>query len=107
MAHFPEHLDATEAKIINALLTRVLAEGLHVKVYDGEEFSTELTRDRALIQRETAATEETTYVLYHGKDRLGSVWLIHGNGEDVLSDYSWNTKVEDAEAIMDRLCKTE
>ena len=93
MAHFPHYLNSTEANIINAMLTRVLAAGHYVAVHDGEEMSLRPTRDRADIQRETAATEMTTFIIYDPSEkeagkwrRRGSIVAIHGNEEDVLSD---------------------
>lgn len=110
MTHFPKHMDATEAKIANRLLTAILRHpDLLVRVFDGEEWSTDWTRDRAAIQRETAATDMTRYSITRLADngaarRLGSILLIHGNGEDVISDYSWNTKVDAVEALLDEVC---
>ena len=96
MAQFPDFADAEESRIINKLITRVLSEeNMHIAVHDGEEFATPPTRDRAQIQRETFATDVTVYVLYTpsvkqpGKwKRHGTVTMVHGNGEDVLSDAS-------------------
>lgn len=97
MANFPEHLNATEARIINAALTKALQAGYYVKVIEGEEGETmcPFTRDRAAIQQVVAASDST--VLRLGKPstrqegkfvRLGDVYLDHGNGEDVISDMS-------------------
>jgi len=107
MAHFPEWIDRTEAAIINKFLTRVLGsgDGLSARVWDGEEWATGWTCDRAEIQRQTAATDHT--VIHVRNDRgaaVGAVVFIHGNGEDVLSDYSWPGNVPGAEARIDALC---
>ena len=100
MTHFPSHISGAEAKLINAFLTRALSAGYHVRVFDGEEWATGYTRDRAEIQRETAATCETTFRLAKPSEMtpgkwapLGNVLAVHGNEEDVLSDASASKSV--------------
>lgn len=114
MSSFPEHMSKIEQGISNKLLTRILKhpDNLFVRVYDGEEWATEWTRDREVIQRETAATDATRYFIMRVSEtgaatRIGSVLLIHGNEDDVISDGSWNTKVEGAEALIDALMAYE
>ena len=101
MTHFPSHISGAEAKLINAFLTRALSAGYHVRVFDGEEWATGYTRDRAEIQRETAATCETTFRLAKPSEMtpgkwapLGNVLAVHGNEEDVLSDASASTDAQ-------------
>ena len=99
---------------MNKLLTAILTLSpvpLFVRVYDGEEWATDWTRDRKTIQQETAATDETRYVLAATETeqggamrRVGSITLIHGNGEDVISDASFNIKFDDAETLINSLC---
>ena len=95
MAHFPEWLPKEEAAVINPFLTRVLRAGHYIAVHDGEEVSLQPTRDRKAIQKETAATDMTNFIIcdeskVEGKKwkRIGTVVAIHGNLEDVLSDAS-------------------
>lgn len=116
MAHWPDHMDATEAAICNKTLTRILSNPRHlmVRVFDGEEWATGWTRDRAAIQRETAATDETRWFLTETETaeggagrRIGSILLIHGNGEDVISDTSWNPRVSHAQELLDQLTGLE
>lgn len=111
MSHFPEWVPASERAIINGVITRAFKAGLSISVYDGEEWALNRSQDRAAIQRETAATDETVYMLREVVSdlRIGKVWFVHGNGEDVLSDYSWNADLTEvnAEAIMAEICKTE
>ncbi|PCD76765.1 hypothetical protein CLN94_06570 [Pseudothioclava arenosa] len=111
VGQFPHWMDKTEARIANKLLTAILSDKeLFVRVYDGEDWVTEWTRDRAAIQRETAQTEVTRYYIARqpeggGAQRVGSFLLIHGNGEDVLSDGSWNPRCDGAEAFIDGMWK--
>ena len=110
MTTYPHHMNATEKAICNKLLAAIIAtEGLFMRVYDGEEWATEWTRDLDLIRPEIAATEETRIYLMDvdangAATRLGSILLIHGNDEDVISDSSWNPKAPGAEHLVDRLC---
>ena len=113
MIYFPDHLDRTEARIISRLITAILTQSpvsLFVRVHDGEEWATDWTRDRRTISEAVAATEETRFALAETETaeggamhRFGSIWLIHGNGEDVISDASFSIKRENAEAIIDAL----
>jgi len=111
MAHFPDHMDRDEARVSNRLITAILdhPDNLAVRVFDGEQWATHWTRDRATIQRETAATDVTIYHLCKVSDtgaatRFGSITLIHGNGEDVVSDAAWSSKRPEAEALIEGLC---
>lgn len=87
--HFPEWLHKSEAAIIDGLITAILNRGYLISVFDGEEYSVKRSADRELIQKETAATCDTTYVLRTTDGvRVGFFWMIHGNHCDVISDYS-------------------
>jgi hypothetical protein len=89
MANFPDYMNKTEAQIINRILSAALAHGGKVSVYDGEEWALKQSTDRAAIQAEVAATDMTTLRLRDAKgDTVGSVLLVHGNGADVICDYS-------------------
>ena len=113
MSQFPDHMNATEARIVNRLLTAILTLShvpMMVRVHDGEEFATDWTTDRKEIQKETAATDVTVYVLAEKMDdgsrrRVGSVTLIHGNEDDVISDASYSTKYEGSQDLIDSLCE--
>ena len=113
MTYFPDHLDRTEARIISRLITAILTLSpvpLFVRVHDGEEWATDWTRNRRTICEAVAATDETRFVLAQTETteggamhRFGSIWLIHGNGEDAISDASFNIKRDNAETIIDAL----
>ena len=104
---FPTYLDPVERKIINRVIKQALANGWLISVFDGEEYPVKYSREYGKITAEVAATDETRLVIRAAdRAKLGTVLFIHGNGEDVLSDYSW---VESGEAstkeAMDELCK--
>lgn len=113
IGQFPEHLDKTEARIINKLITAILKHGdgkLVARVFDGETWASDWTRDRAELQRCIASTDETRISIAdfagpNGFTRVGAVFLIHGNGEDVISDWSWTDDKDGRNhEIMDTIC---
>ena len=108
MPHFPEHLSKIEAGIINRLITASLKDDLLIRVacpWEGDTF-VDFTRDREAIQKETAATGETAYFFEdkNTKVRVGYVLLVHGNGEEVISDTGWPSEYPEYEARIDALC---
>lgn len=84
-----------ERQIIGAIFDSAAARGYLVSVHDGEEWAVKPTADYAKARAEVGATCET---LLRFRDPsgagpakpapvVGSVWLIHGNGCDVIADY--------------------
>ncbi|AET42313.1 hypothetical protein DSS3P1_23 [Ruegeria phage DSS3-P1] len=109
---FPDHLPVIEGQVIGKLLDTILADPeLYIEVHDEVEVSVELTRDRAAIERETAATGLTYYVVFRenpiGDRRIGFITLVHGKDEDVISDYTDNEEiaalVRPAEELSEKL----
>lgn len=104
-----------ERQIIDAILDAALSRGLVVSVYDGEEWALSGSDSRPAIAANVGATGYTTLrfrdparVDQHGKPAsVGSVFLVHGNGCDVIADYSDNPEIarllEPALALADRL----
>lgn len=98
-------VNATEARIIGALLDRILTvPELSVSVHNPEwepgddeadRFDCAPTRTVAALAAEIGACDETTLEVWEpgltpqagGPVRLGWVLLIHGNDEDVISDF--------------------
>ena len=97
--NFPTWMNYSERKIVGALLDAALAdETVTITVNDGEDDVVRKSRDRAKIEHETCQTDQTYYAFYRGKERLGWVWLVHGNDEDVMTDCStheWVTALVD------------
>lgn len=90
-----EHVSPIERKIIGKLLDDAASLSLSVSVYDGEEWALKRSVDRAAIEAEIGATDETTLLFRHAEtaERVGHVLLIHGNHEDVISDCSDNEAI--------------
>lgn len=78
-----------ERTIVNRLIRAALAHGLTVSVHDGEEWTLKRSRDAKAI-REALATTGADNVTLRNSDgaAVGTVLLIWGNGEDVISDLS-------------------
>ena len=98
MKNFPEHAMRphlrVEANIISRAIGGFLKGGCAISVFDGEEFAVQKSTSRAEIEAECFATEETTFNVWKDGKKIGFVWFIHGNGHDVISDYSDSPELE-------------
>lgn len=100
-------LSYSERLIISVLLDDAAAAGYLVSVYDGEEWACNQSADQTAVRLVIGDTDETTLRFRNpaalddcGKPEVvGSVALIHGNGADVISDYSDNPAMC---AVLDR-----
>lgn len=106
--NFPKHTSRAEALIMDAVIREVLRRYCQIEVHDGEETVLEPSTDRALIQAESHGSDYTYYKIWTDTYiPLGTVWFVHGNGVDVLTDYTANVVMDDivAEAgrVRDRL----
>jgi hypothetical protein len=88
---YPDYLDPVEREIIDRIIKDVLAAGHTIWVEDGEEIALKRSTDYEAITAEIAATCETTLII-ETPDGVGHIWLIHGNGCDVVSD--WTSSAE-------------
>jgi hypothetical protein len=89
---YPKHLDATERKIIDKLISTILDAGHKISIYDSAgSFSISKSRDIAAISETIAETDETNILIRDdNNDQVGWIMLIHGNGTDVISDMTDN-----------------
>lgn len=94
---FPNHMRADEQKIVEALIRKALDKGYTISVFDGVEWALRASTDFEVISAEINATDITQlrFRVAETRVRVGDVLLIHGNGEDVVSDCS------DVEAILE------
>lgn len=81
----------TESKIIRKAAQAFISAGYSIRVHDGCEFATGLTTKVSEIMAECFATDSTVFRVY-GSDgkQAGWVQFIHGNGIDVIHDYTCN-----------------
>lgn len=123
VARFPEKapvmslsiLSTDERQIIGAILDAAFSAGFRVSVYDGEEWSLTGSDHRPAVEEVIGDTGYTTLRFRNpavldnnGKASVvGSVFLVHGNDYDVISDCSDNDATSlllaDAEAIASAL----
>lgn len=96
---FPNHMHPLESRIVDEILHRALTIGFEVRVHDGEEWATSWTRGLEGIRQQVAATDETflhlrmkdengEIAVENGERLTGAIWLVHGNGGDVVCDYT-------------------
>lgn len=85
----PNEIDATEYKIARRLIEQATDEGYTVTVDDGGAIALERSSDVNAILAVMGTTGSDTLFLYNADGtRIGSVWLVYGNGTDLVSDYS-------------------
>lgn len=105
--HDPVEAAIIEATIEAIVLSNIIGEALKIGVHDGEATSCKAdwpTPDHlARVRDAIAATDETTLVIRDKIDRIaGTIVLYHGNGEDVVSDYTATAEYRHViEAITD------
>lgn len=92
---YTKHLSDIERDVIDDLIREALAQGALISVYDGEEWALSRSTDYRRITSEIAATDETTIGIRLRDDamgwalrKVGTVFLVHGNGAEVVSDYT-------------------
>ena len=86
----------TEKDKARELVREILAEGLGVKVDNGEELSGIMT-DADEVERWLGATDMETLILYRGDTRVGSMLLVWGNdpeGSELVCDYTDNPLID-------------
>lgn len=76
-----------EEKIIGKLVDDALAAGYTIKVNNGEEYFGPFSNKEDVFG-ELFSVDDEHLALYSGETRKGWVFLVHGNGLDVISDYS-------------------
>ena len=86
----------TEKDKARELVREILAEGLGVKVDNGEELSGIMT-DADEVERWLGAADMETLILYRGDTRVGSMLLVWGNdpeGSELVCDYTDNPLID-------------
>lgn len=85
--------DTDEMRIIARLLAFGMAQGWTVSVFDGMAWAVRRSRDIPTLAAALASTDTDTLRFRDGVtgQSVGSVMLIYGNGEDVISDHTDNS----------------
>lgn len=93
-----EYLTTGESRMVRKLINKILARGLSVSVYDGEETTLKRSRDRRAILAAMATTESDTLTLwYDDGSRAGWLILVYGNdsdGSEIIADHSESELME-------------
>lgn len=78
-----------ERKIATNLIKQALTLGWLVSINDGEETTIEKTIDFDTAFNALATTGED-YLIFHNTngEKIGTIWLVWGNGEDLITDTS-------------------
>ena len=78
-----------ELTLARRVIRKALSAGYLVSVCDGEEYPVKRSTKFGEIDKALASTDSDVLVIRAATgDRLGSVLLVWGNGEDVVSDYT-------------------
>ena len=94
--------DKQEQAIARRILKAILAAGYSVRVHDEEGETSGATQDEATAWNDMGETGVDTLVVLNGR-RIGSITLIWGNDEDLVSDTAHNPNYEGSEAIIAKL----
>ena len=88
-------MNSDERRIAERLVDDALTRGLTVSVWDGGTWAMGSTHDRSAILGAMFSTSEDTLVFRRDGKSVGKVWLMYGNGRDVLSDWTDSGDVND------------
>jgi hypothetical protein len=90
MLDLAQRIGGTEAYAVAAIVWHAERHGLRLRVHDGEEYAEQDGTEPVQAIAAVGHTEETVIHLEKDGVRAGWLRLIHGNGCDVLADYSTN-----------------
>lgn len=85
-------MNGIEAQIAGRVVDGLLAAGYTVGVNDGEDTTVSRSTDRAEILGALETTGEDYILAYDAESgrRIGWVWLVWGNEEDLITDHTVN-----------------
>ncbi len=92
-----------EQQITRKLIETAVAAGLTITVDCGEALEIVESKDVAAIVAATRATNDDRLLLYRSGQRVGWVYLVYGNGADVLTDWTDNEITANIAASVDEL----
>lgn len=88
-------MDSVEKEIVLTILDDALKCGYTLSVYDGEETVVRKSSDKNAIFSAMYSTGNDILVIYQDNKRIGWIFLVYGNREYVISDYSDYPVIED------------
>lgn len=101
---YQEYLDPVEKGIIDKIIQKALELKYMISVNDEEEEYVRRSRNYAEVTEAVGISDVTylffrneeglqfndTFMAIYGRKEFGGILLVHGNGEDVISDYTDN-----------------
>lgn len=79
-----------ERRIATHLVNKALERGYSIAVHDEEGEQLKASSDKKAIMDALALTDMNSLVLYRDGARVGSILLVWGNDEDLVTDNSDN-----------------
>jgi hypothetical protein len=79
-----------ELRIAMKAVRGLIASGYSVGVNDGEDTVLKCCKNPKKIKEALFSTDEDYLIAYKDGKKCGWVWLVWGNVQDVISDYSMN-----------------
>lgn len=84
-----------EQKIAKQIITDAIAAGYLISVDDGGEVVIKRSRNKAEIVAAMFSTDSDTLTIRKADGtRVGAIFLVYGNGADVISDYTDNSEIQ-------------
>lgn len=93
-----------ENRIVQALVSEILVKGFTISIDNGgDEFEIEKCHDEKTVLANCALCDEDTIYFFNsvGKN-LGCIYIIYGEGDTIITDYSDNDLTNE---IVDRALK--
>lgn len=96
-----------ERLIVKQVVADLLKAGYTISVQDGEEITLKQSTDRKAIMAALATTGEDRLFVYKPNCKASFVYLIWGNGCDLIADYgvSLESVLTKANALADKLAE--
>jgi|SRR5882672_685474 len=108
LALIPNATD-TEQRIVGRAVYDLLAAGYAITVNDGEEDTVKASKDAPTIFRALASTSNDTLGVTKAGQRSSFVFLVWGNGVDIISDYGMSLEdvLKGANELAEKLDEQE
>ena len=97
----PEHANFEDRLAANALIRRLLKDGMKISIHDGEEWMLKQSTNRKEILETMSQTgEDTVRARNADKEHVADFYLIYHNGSEqepmvTISDHSYNDYAND------------
>jgi hypothetical protein len=92
-----------EARIAESVVDAALALGYQISVNDGEETTLRRSVDRKAILNALRTTDQDFLFFSKGTQNFGFIWLVWGNGEDLISDCTSSDEIQEIDKAAEKL----